>query len=247
MNVLLQGVVGSTAYGLAGPESDIDRIGVFAVPTVELHGLHLPNMRDSSIVTTNPDLTLHEARKAALLMLNGNPTITELLWMDSYEVTTPLGAELVALRRAFLSVGRVRAAYLGYVGDQLGRLIAKGEFKSTYRARSEKHARHILRLLVQGLDLYRTGRLTLQLENPQRFFEFGRVAADNPDHVKRTLAAFEAEFDAARSPLPNEPDEAAIEAWLRRVRLWFLPSGAVDFRHTVGVQFGSGNAQTNHF
>lgn len=31
--MLLAGIVGSTAYGLAGPDSDVDRLGVFAVPT----------------------------------------------------------------------------------------------------------------------------------------------------------------------------------------------------------------------
>lgn len=40
--VLLSGVVGSTAYGLAGPHSDVDRLGVFAVATAALHGLHPP-------------------------------------------------------------------------------------------------------------------------------------------------------------------------------------------------------------
>ena len=34
MHILLQGVVGSTACGLAGPDSDIDRLGVFAWLTI---------------------------------------------------------------------------------------------------------------------------------------------------------------------------------------------------------------------
>lgn len=222
MHVLLSGVVGSTAYGLDHEGSDIDRIGVYAAPTTVFHGLNPPTMKESSEVTTDPDVTLHEARKAALLMLNGNPTITELLWMESYETCAPLGGQLVEIRGAFLSAERVREAYLGYVRDQFSRLVAKGEYKSTYRARSEKHSRHILRLLVQGLDLYRTGRLTLRVENPQRFFEFGRIAAANPDHVTETLAGFTEEFERTRSPLPDAPDEAAVEAWLLRVRRAFL-------------------------
>ncbi len=221
MNVLLQGIVGSTAYGLAHAGSDVDQIGVYAVPTVELHGLNPPNEREQSVVTKDPDLTLHEVRKGARLMLNGNPTINELLWMESWTISTPLGDELVGLRKAFQSGPRVRSAYLGYVAGQFARLVNKGEYKSTYRARSEKHSRHILRLLVQGLELYQTGHLTLRVENPERFFEFGRVAAANPDHVTQTLAAFEEEFARARSPLPDEPDEAAVEAWLLRVRRHF--------------------------
>ncbi len=40
--VLLAGIVGSTAYGLAGPDSDVDRLGVFAAPTLSLLGLDAP-------------------------------------------------------------------------------------------------------------------------------------------------------------------------------------------------------------
>ena len=42
MHVLLSGVVGSTACGLAGPDSDVDRLGVYAAPTIEFHGLYPP-------------------------------------------------------------------------------------------------------------------------------------------------------------------------------------------------------------
>lgn len=92
--ILLSGVVGSTAYGLAGPDSDVDRLGIFAVPTLSLLGLTPP---EESHVTSKPDTTLHEAGKAARLMLAGNPTVTELLWLpdDLYEVRTPL-----AIRRS---------------------------------------------------------------------------------------------------------------------------------------------------
>jgi hypothetical protein len=31
--VLLSGIVGSQAYGLATPDSDVDRLGMFAFPT----------------------------------------------------------------------------------------------------------------------------------------------------------------------------------------------------------------------
>lgn len=59
-NILLSGVVGSTAYGLAREGSDVDRLGMFAAPTETLLGLHTPK---ESHVTTAPDRTLHEAAK----------------------------------------------------------------------------------------------------------------------------------------------------------------------------------------
>jgi uncharacterized protein len=76
--VLLSGIVGSTAYGLARPGSDVDRLGLFAVPTEQLHGLRRP---PESHVTHEPDSTLHEAAKWARLALRSNPTVLELAWL----------------------------------------------------------------------------------------------------------------------------------------------------------------------
>ena len=39
MKIILEGVVGSTAYGLNTPESDIDTAGIFVAPLEEVLGL----------------------------------------------------------------------------------------------------------------------------------------------------------------------------------------------------------------
>ena len=126
MNILLSGVVGSTAYGLASAGSDVDRLGMFAAPTESLLGLRQPK---ESHVTTGPDKTLHEAGKWCRLALAGNPTVTELVWLpdDLYEIRTGLGDELVGIRTAFLSAGRVRDAYLGYATQQFRKLENRGD------------------------------------------------------------------------------------------------------------------------
>src|SRR5260370_18445824 len=124
--VLLAGIVGSTAYGLAGPDSDVDRLGMFAAPTMELLGLTSPS---ESHVTTAPDSTFHEAGKAVRLMLGGNPTASELLWLpeDLYETRTPLGDELIGIRSSFLSPQRTRDAYLGYARQQFTQLLSRDD------------------------------------------------------------------------------------------------------------------------
>lgn len=218
MDVILSGVVGSTAYGLAGPESDVDRLGFFAAPTIAFHGLHLPT---DTVVRRDPDATFHEARKAAKLMLGGNPTVTELLWLDSYEVTTPLGQQLIDIRSAFLSSKRVRDSYFGYATQQLRRLVNTGEFQSKMRKRVEKHARHLLRLLDQGYEVYSTGRLTIRVADPDRYMEFGRRVAEDHEVAKAALTEAEEKFKLAKSPLPEQPDELTVESWLRRVRYEF--------------------------
>lgn len=124
MNILLQGIVGSTAYGLAGPDSDVDRLGMFAAPTEAFHGLRMPE--ESHVDTgTGPDITLHEAGKYARLALGSNPTVMELMWLDSYETRTELGADLIGIRSAFLCAKRVRDAYLGYATQQFRKLEAR--------------------------------------------------------------------------------------------------------------------------
>jgi len=217
--VLLAGVVGSTAYGLARAGSDIDRLGLFAAPTRAFHGLQRPQ---ESHVTTGPDQTFHEAAKWLRLALACNPTVLELAWLPTelYEIRTTLGDELVGMRGALLSARRVRNAYLGYATSQFQRLRDRGDgsFSADTRKRTAKHARHLKRLCLQGYELYVTGHLTLEVLDPQAYFDFGdRVAAD-PSAAEAFIAQFEDAFDTARTALPDAPDEVRAEAWLHRVR-----------------------------
>ncbi len=189
--MLLSGVVGSTAYGLAGPGSDVARLGRFAVPTISLLGLERPV---ESRVTTSPDVTLHEAGKAARLILVCNPTAAELLWLpdDLYETRTALGDDAIGLRGAFLSAKRTRDAYLGYATQQFRKLMAQADGRAPTRtaARTAKHARHLMRLVEQGFELYTKGFMRIRLDDPDRYQGFGeRVAADPHVVGKRTASA----------------------------------------------------------
>lgn len=221
-HILLQGVVGSTAYNLATEHSDIDRIGIFAYPTRTLHGLREPA---ESLVETTPDRTLHEARKYCRLALNGNPTVTELLWLTHWDITTPDGLNLIDIRTAFLAAPRVRNAYLGYALQQFRKLHDRADrdgtptFSSDLSNRTAKHARHLFRLCYQGWHLYATGHLQIEVDHPQRFHDFGdKVAAGDLDAARRMLTHYENLFNRTHSPLPEHPDERAVTAWLLRVR-----------------------------
>ncbi len=219
---LLLGIVGSHAHGLAGPDSDVDRLGVYAAPTRQFHGLHLPVGRRASRVTTNPDTTLHEAGKYLALALRANPTVTELLWLPEnlLETTTPLGADLIAMRGKLLGARHVRSAYLGYATQQVKRLQRRGDgsFSSDTRKRSRKHARHLMRLCQQGLALYRTGELTVRVVNPPECAAFADEALARPHLAQQLVDAYARRFDTAKPALPAEPNRQAAEAWLHRVR-----------------------------
>ncbi len=218
MHILLQGVVGSTAYGLAGPDSDVDRLGVFAWDTVRMFQLDPP---PTSHVSRQPDCTMHEAAKAAKLILAGNPTAAEILWLESYEIRKPLGAEMIALRDAFLCAKRTRDAYLGYATQQFRKLLARGDgsFNSDIPARrAAKHARHLMRLVDQGYELYTTAHLRIRLEDPQKYLDFGEQVAADPQRAVPFMADAEDRFARARTVLPDEPRVGVVQGWLNRVR-----------------------------
>jgi predicted nucleotidyltransferase len=219
--VLLAGVVGSVAYGLADEFSDVDRLGTYAAPTIAFHGLHPPAGKAASHVTTGPDATYHEAGKLVSLLLKANPTVTELLWLEEYETRTPLGEELAGIRLAFLSAKAVRNAYLGYASQQFVKLSNRGDgsFSSDTRKRTAKDARHLWRLIRQGTALHESGSLTVRLDDAQvrACREFGEDAVTVPGVARDLLAAAEHSF-SERGVLPDRPDERAAEAWLHRVR-----------------------------
>jgi predicted nucleotidyltransferase len=223
VKVLLKGVVGSTAYGLNHERSDVDYLGVFAAPNREILGL---GKVQESVNTKDPDTTMHEAKKFVQLCLNGNPSVSEVLWLDAYEQIDEFGAELVRIRHSFLSSRKVRDSYLGYAASQFSRLKNRGDgsFSADTRKRTEKHARHLVRLVEQGYHLYRSGELVVNLRSsasemtPERVFELSRSIAQDPEHGEKYMRLAEVRFDQVRSPLPERPDTAMVENWLLWVR-----------------------------
>lgn len=216
--LLLEGVVGSRAYGLARPASDTDYAGIYVEPTRTLLGLHPPAKRTRQ-GRAGADATYHEIGKAMRLMLSCNPTATEILWLDEYTVVTDFGRELVSLRGCFLSAARVRDAFYGYATSQAERLL-RGPFGEGRQLRREKHARHTMRLLWQGYELYTTGRLPIRVPDPDRYHAFGRAVGADPraTAVRTLLSEYSARFDDAVCALPDAPDEAPLDDLLQRVR-----------------------------
>lgn len=221
--ILLAGIVGSTAYGLNGPGSDVDRLGIFAAPTSAFHGLHMP--KETHVQTDPTDITIHEAAKWCRLAMGCNPTAIELVWLPQQyiELMNAWGAELRDIRSCFPTAKGVRNSYLGYAGQQLKRLSDRGDgsFSADTRKRTAKHARHLFRLCHQGLAFYETGKLPIRLE-PEVILAvraFGeRVAVGDVAAAEQMIAGYEQKFDRAKSPLGDRPDEERIERWLRAVR-----------------------------
>lgn len=225
-NLLLEGIVGSTAYGLAHAGSDIDKKGIFAVPTRNLLGLNTPNDVYEQHAP-NPDITWYEAKKWAKLALKCNPNILELVYLpeDLYTARSEYGDELISIRSSFLSQEAVMSAYINYARSQLHRIEERGDFGSDLKKRTEKHARHLVRLMMQGYQLYSTGELTVRLDETtaMQVKAIGFMAG-NGDllPLKSIYEMYKNAFNDTKSALPLRPDVEVVERWLQNVRQRFL-------------------------
>lgn len=210
-NLLLSGVVGSTAFGLNHAGSDKDYQGIFVEPTESFLGLNTKVQESYSY--NNPDTTYHEVGKFCRLALGCNPSVLDLLWLEHYNVRTELGTELINLRNNFLSAPRVRGAYFGYANDQYAKLLKDDRFE-----KRAKNARHFLRLLIQGSQLYRFGFLQVKLADPDSVKYNARlIAQGNLDVANLMLEVAAKEFDLP-SALPEKPNSEPINEWLLKVR-----------------------------
>lgn len=220
--LILTGRMGSYAYGLATPTSDIDLLGVYMAPNEDFLGLSLITEKDLTAHETGEELdyTYHELSKFCRSALTANPTILEFLFIDEYRKETYEGRTLVNNRHHFLS-SKARGSFGGYAMEQAKKLEARQEegkvgYDSNLKNRFAKHTRHCFRLLRQGAHLLQTGELKVKVDNPQELFDLGESP---PDVV---IAKFKEEYEKFKqveSVLPDEPNVEAINEmvlWLRQ-------------------------------
>lgn len=229
MNIILEGIVGSTAYNLNHKDSDIDKKGIFAFSTQNLFGLNYRTMKD--VVETHapePDNTWYEAAKWCNLALKCNPNILELVFLpeDLYTIRTDMGDMLIKIRKSFLSAEAIRNAYINYARSQLHKIESTGNFGSDLKKRTEKHARHLVRLMMQGFQLYVTGELDVRLDNTtaMQVRSIGFMAGEGDLlPLKEIYERYKNAFDTISPAVPVEPDREKVESWLKYVRQQFLP------------------------
>lgn len=214
-NIILEGITGSKAYGLDTETSDTDIKGIYVAPTQDILGLY--NVKET-IDNTDPDWTYHEVGKFIQLAMKGNPTVSELLWLDGYLELTKFGKVLIDNRHLFLSTKAIRNAYGGYAMSQARKLNARGGTYGSGRSnRYEKHTRHCFRLLFQGKELLETGKLTVRVSPDMReqLFAIGKM---EPNEIIDQFEKEFTQFDKIKSVLPDEPDKEGINKLLLKIR-----------------------------
>ncbi|WP_141583679.1 nucleotidyltransferase domain-containing protein [Actinomadura sp. WMMA1423] len=212
-HTILAVVVGSRAYGLATDASDVDRRGVYAAPAPLYWRFTKP---PTHVDGPLPEQFSWELERFCGLALDANPTVLECLWSPLVERVTPVGEELLAVRSAFLS-RRAHRTFLGYSEAQFRKL--EGDLRDGGVPRW-KHAMHMLRLLESGTHLVRHGELRVDVGDLRERLLAVRRGEVGWEEIGAWRAALTDSMETAldRSPLPPEPDRAAVEELLVSVR-----------------------------
>ncbi len=211
--VIYRCVVGSRAYGLDEPGSDVDRRGIYLPPAERHWSLWgVPEQLEDDATQE----TYWELQKFLTLALKANPNVLECLYTPLVEEATPLAEELLAMRAAFLS-RLVYQTYNGYVLSQFRKL------EQDLRTRGEirwKHAMHLIRLLLSGKTILEEGAVPVRVEEHRERLLAVRRGGMAWEEIDAWRLRLHEEFDAAyaRTRLPERPDYVAANAFLLRAR-----------------------------
>ena len=226
---ILRAVVGSRALGLETPESDTDEMGVCIEGIEEAMGLDMPFEQfvrtGPDRIREGPDLQIYGLRKFLKLALSGNPTILLLLFIPTEKLLKwdARGSHLRDLAPYIVSK-EAGKAYLGYMQAQRMRLTGERGQKGINRPElvakygyDTKYAMHVLRLGMQGMELLKTGRISLPIPEPDRsYLRSVRDGALQYNDVLTEAGELEADLKDAidTSPLPEHPDRPYVQDWM---------------------------------
>lgn len=221
-NIILEGVTGSVAYGLNTANSDVDIKGVYLLPTQKVLSLRF-NPQKTTKDHVDPDWVYHEVGKFMKLVTAGNPTVTELLFLNDYTVMTPIGQLLIDNRNLFLSTRAVMDSYRGYAKSQALRLNNRTEqdlegYASSLKNRFSKHTRHCFRLLLQARQLLETGTLQVKVTELEREWLFA-MGEESVENVVDNFVEMDSKFENIKSVLPDEPDWDTLDKLLLDIRI----------------------------
>jgi hypothetical protein len=116
--VVLETIVGSHAWGLAGEGSDVDRRGVFALPLPWTVGLAAP---PEDLQSADGSSAYWSVGKAIRQALGADPNTLEMLFVPSARACDPIGAWILEARDAFPST-EIYGSFGRYALSQLKRL-----------------------------------------------------------------------------------------------------------------------------
>ncbi len=212
--VVLRIVIGSRAYGLDHAGSDFDRRGVYVPRAVDHWSLAgVPEQLEDDATQE----CYWEIGKFIALALKGNPNVLECLWSPLVEEASGAGAVLLAKRKLFLSQ-LVYPTFNGYAQSQFKKL---GTDLKNHGEIKWQHAMHLIRLLLSGIEVVKTGELPVRVEGPHKDRLLAiRAGAEKWEAVDAWRLQLHAEFEEAfkHTRLSERPDYAGANEVLVEAR-----------------------------
>jgi len=216
VKISLLGLKGSRALGI--PESadcDYDYMGFYVADNSQVFSIFNKPKEQFEYNDKELDYVIYEVEKFLRLATSCNPSILEMLYLTSYNHLDNIGKTVLSNRNLFLSEKAVRNAFGGYVLSQI--LYLKRNHKFKHRQSIEKHIRHCFRLFDQGQELLETGKITIKLKDPQKYFDLAKDST-NIEKMFRLFEDRDKEFRACKSILPDKSDKYWIDQLLIKIR-----------------------------
>jgi uncharacterized protein len=215
MSTVLEGLVGSHAYGYATSESDLDWMSVYVGNLSDYFGLSKGKTKHS--VSQEVDITQYEFLEFVKLCVNFNPNVIPLLFLEdsAYRIRCcQLGSALINIRNAFVTK-KALVALMGYAVSQ-ERKVKENITEKHGQKRKDlivkygydvKAAAHTVRLLhlAKHLFLYDEVRLT---EGSDECLEI-RTGKYSKEDFENRFSVLKTEVQKAfdgNTTLPDSPD-----------------------------------------
>jgi hypothetical protein len=211
--VIYRCVVGSRAYNLEDENSDTDYRGIYLPPADLQWSLYgVPEQLESK----NTEECYWELQKFLILALKANPNVLECLNTPLIEFKNDIAAELWSMRGVFFTK-LIYQTYNGYVMSQFKKL------EQDLRARGEikwKHAMHLIRLLLQGIEILREGELVVKVgANRDKLLSIKHGLMDwEAINDWRLILHKDFENAFAKTKLPERPDYEKVNRFLLKAR-----------------------------
>ncbi|MDD2654585.1 MAG: nucleotidyltransferase domain-containing protein [Candidatus Omnitrophica bacterium] len=217
--LLCLGIKGSTSYGLSNSDSDTDVMGIILPPVEYILGTKKFEQYTFSDVDNKVEGIVYSFQKFFKLLLNQNPNILELLWLNEYVYADTLFIHaLLNNRNHFLST-KIKHTYAGYAHEQLSRLdkLNRKTNQNTKRKNdvekygySTKNAMHLIRLLKVAIYALQTGTIFVLLPDDDikmlMKIRNGKIAYDKVVELANEL------FNEVEDIYKNSPLQTEIDA-----------------------------------
>jgi len=219
-------VGGSELHGAKVKDTDdLDIYGVYLEPPELVLGLDKQDFyvwstagNERRNTADDIDVCLYSLRKWAGLAANGNPTALHFLFSQNYALKSEPWQQILKSRDVFLS-RQAALHFRGFTEAQVRRLQGIGTGKKGQRHEligvhgyDIKAAMHVIRLLNEGIELMRSGTITLPRPEKELLIT---IRTGNYGSLERVLSLanslfLELEEAQAKSKLPETVDRPRI-------------------------------------